>query len=84
MRKRLRTFINPSQSDDNDEEEKEFAKAAEEVLNNKCELCMFNTTDNKRLQRHTFENRAYVCHNCEKKCDTRKMFNSHRYHGCGS
>ena len=86
-----KTFHNPYQSDDsehNDEEEDDNAKAAEEVINYKCELCMFTTTDNKRLQRHTFENHsvkgAYVCHNCKKKCETRKMFNSHRYHGCGS
>ena len=85
-----KTFLNPSQSDSepNDDEEKDDAKAAEEVSTYKCDVCMFNTADNKRLQRHNFENHsvkgAYVCQNCKKKCDTRKLFNSHRYHGCGS
>ena len=77
------TFINPSQSDDsepNDEDEKDDAN--KEVIY-KCDVCMFNTTDNKRLMRHTFENHS-VNHNCKRKCDKRKLFNSHPYNSCGS
>ena len=79
-----KTVLNPSQSDEseaNDENEKEDAN--KEVIKYKCDVCMFNITDSKRLMRHTFENH-FVSHNWKKKCDTRKLFNSHRYHGCGS
>ena len=74
--------MNPSQSDDsetNDEDENDDAN--KEVITYKCDVCMFNTTDNKRLMRHTFENHSVkgenVCHNCKRKCDTRKIFTSH-------
>ena len=91
------TFLNPSQSDDSDAKQEDEnvtetvdkdATATEEVKNYKCELCMFQTADSKRLQRHTFENHSvqgkYICHNCKQECENRKQFNNHRFFGCGS
>ena len=87
-----KTFLNPSQSDDSDAKQElenmtekidkdATATAIEEVKNYKSELCIFQTADSKRLQRHTFEKHSVPG---KKECENQKLFNNHHFFGCGS
>ena len=50
-----------------------------ECENFKCDLCIFQTTDKRRFDRHTFENHSvkgkYNCIQCLQTFDKRKHFN---------
>ena len=92
------TFLNPSQSDDAEENSKtdtEETTENDEIENNenleeeveyKCELCIFKTKDSKRFARHTVEIHSikgkYLCSGCKRQFDNRKEFNNHNYYGC--
>ena len=104
-----RTFINPSQFQDEDFDKvvdetldktvdqvvnETVDEAVEENLNDqahepenfKCELCIFETTNETRFKRHTFENHSvkgkYKCRQCLQEFEGRKTFSSHQFHGC--
>ena len=69
-----KTFCNPSQSDESDDNEVESMK---------CEHCTFETEDKKRFVRHTFESHSvtgkYACMKCKSEFENRKLFNNHKY-----
>ena len=52
----------------------------------KCDFCGFETTDRIRFKKHQVEMHSvkgkYVCCSCREEFEKRKMFNSHKYHGC--
>ena len=91
------TFLNPSQSDEDDGAETDIKETNEnddiektenlEEVEYKCELCIFKTKDSKRFARHTVEIHSikgkYLCSGrCKRQFDNRKEFNNHNYHGC--
>ena len=91
------TFLNPSQSDEDDGAETDIKETNEnddiektenlEEVEYKCELCIFKTKDSKRFARHTVEIHSitgkYICSGrCKRQFDNRKEFNNHKYYGC--
>ena len=68
------TFCNPSQSEE------------EESLT--CEFCKYDAPNKEKLVKHTFEKHSvtgkWICFSCKDEFNSRKFFNSHKYHGCGS
>ena len=80
-----KTFCNSSQSDDekNDVAANIVENVEQEMI--KCDLCIFETKDEKRMKRHTFENHSdkgkYICIGCKREFDTRKFVNNHNHYG---
>ena len=72
------TFYNPSQSEDEKSDAKSDIEEITESELVKCELCIFETKDEKRIKRHTFENHCgkgkYMCIGCKREFGTRKFF----------
>ena len=58
---------------------------ANQPENFKCELCIFETINEDRFKRHTFENHSvkgkYKCRQCLQEFEGRNFFNSHQFHG---
>ena len=68
-------------------------KEVENVMNEtsepemvECDVCIFKTKNEERMKRHKFENHSvigkYVCIQCKREFDTRKLFNNHNFYGC--
>ena len=74
-----KTFLNPSHSDENTEEE--------ELM--RCGFYNYEAPNKQKLEKHTFEKHSikckWICFGCKDEFDTRTYFNSHKakYHGCG-
>ena len=67
--------------------EKNDKPVVENIENLRCNFCNYDAPDKQKLEKHTFEKhsvKGYICIGCKNEFDSRKRFNSHKYHGCGS